>query len=55
MSDAENFTAMTGCSLAEAEMYLEMAGGSMDIAVSLYFDQGGGGGGGAAPRLCPSG
>ena len=49
MSDAENFTAMTGCSLAEAEMYLEMAGGSMDIAVSLYFDQGGGGG--AAPPV----
>lgn len=41
---AENFVAITGASMQEARMYLEMAGGDLDTAIAIFFD-----GGGAAP------
>ena len=43
---ADSVAAITGCSEQEAASYLEMAGGSIEGAVSLYFDMQGGGGGG---------
>lgn len=43
---AEQLAAMTGLPLAEAGQYLEMAGGNLEAAVSLYFDMGAGDGGG---------
>ena len=48
---AQDFMAMTGCDETAATMYLEMAGGNLEIAMGIYFDGGaqGGGGGMAAP------
>jgi hypothetical protein len=44
--EAQQFAAMTGVDEGTANMYMEMSGGSLDVAISLFFDQGGGGGGG---------
>ena len=38
---AADFAAMTGADEQAAAMYLEMAGGNMEIAVSIFFDGGG--------------
>lgn len=46
---AETFQAMTGLSAPEAAMWMEMAGGNVEVAVGLFF----GGGGGAAPKAAP--
>jgi len=43
---ADSVAAITGCSEQEAASYLDMAGGSVEGAVSLFFDMQGGGGGG---------
>jgi hypothetical protein len=40
-----SFQAFTGASAQEASMFLEMAGGNVEIAVGLFFGGGGGGGG----------
>ncbi|KAH8057719.1 DUF4205-containing protein [Aureococcus anophagefferens] len=45
---AADFAAMTGADEQAAAMYLEMAGGNMEIAVSIFFD-----GGGAPPAPPP--
>ena len=45
---AADFAAMTGADEQAAAMYLEMAGGNMEIAVSIFFD------GGGAPAAPPS-
>eukprot|EP00936_MAST-01D_sp_MAST-1D-sp1_P002118 g2118.t1 len=53
MSAVENLVAISGLDTAEAESYLEMAGGNLDAAVELWMslidtgsaDSGGGGGG----------
>lgn len=46
MDDAvANFQAITGLSESEATNFLEMAGGNIDAAVSLFFDMGGASGG----------
>eukprot|EP00038_Savillea_parva_P012760 m.206776 g.206776 ORF g.206776 m.206776 type:complete len:532 (+) comp23479_c0_seq1:99-1694(+) len=38
---------ITGLPADQAAMYLEMSGGNLDMAVSIFFDGGGGGGGGS--------
>lgn len=38
---------ITGLPTDQAAMYLEMSGGNLDMAVSIFFDGGGGGGGGS--------
>lgn len=46
---AEELSAVTGMPAAEAAQFLEMAGGDLEAAVSLYFEMGAGGGGGDVP------
>ena len=41
---------MTGVDEGTANLYMEMSGGSLDVAISLFFDQGSGGGGAAVPQ-----
>lgn len=36
--DQQQFAGITGVDLATAASYLEMAGGSLDTAVALFFD-----------------
>lgn len=43
-----DFVAFTGASATEATQYLEMAGGDLQQAASLFMEMGGGGGGGGA-------
>ena len=38
----DDFVGMTGAAVSEAEMYLEMAGGNLEVAVGIFFDGGGG-------------
>ena len=45
---ADQFAALTGASADVAAMYIEMAGGSVDVAISLFFDSGG------APPAAPA-
>ena len=45
---ATQFSALTGASADVAAMYIEMAGGSVDVAISLFFDSGG------APPAAPA-
>jgi hypothetical protein len=45
---ADQFAAMCGVDAATAAMYMEMSGGSLDVAVSLFFDSGG------APPAAPA-
>ena len=49
-----NLVAITGLPADQAGMYLEMAGGSLDTAVSLFFDGGGGFGGGSVDATSSS-
>lgn len=59
MSDASSdelvsqFMAFSGCTDGErAQSYLEMSGGNVEVAVSLYMEhQGGGAGGASAPQV----
>ena len=37
-----NFCGITGCTTDIANAYLEMAQGNLDLAISLYFDNGSG-------------
>lgn len=46
-SDCEMIMGITGCDAAQATQYLEMSGGDIDAAVSLYFEMG------SAPPLPP--
>eukprot|EP00051_Salpingoeca_urceolata_P002406 m.49932 g.49932 ORF g.49932 m.49932 type:complete len:519 (+) comp12112_c0_seq1:50-1606(+) len=48
MSQADQFVAVTGASAEEAQGYLEASGGSLEMAISLFFDSGGAPGGDAA-------
>jgi len=52
---AEQLAAMTGLPLAEAAQYIEMAGGDVEAAVSLYFDMGAGDGGGGGDGIAAGG
>ena len=45
---------MTGADETAASMYLEMAGGNLEIAVCIFFDGGDGGGSGAALQPAPA-
>ena len=51
---ADELAAITGMDPSEAAGFLEMAGGSLDMAVSMYFEMQGGGGGGGALSDLPS-
>jgi len=54
--DVAMFVSMTSCGADEARGYLEMAGGNLQQAVSLFFEMGGAaGGGGGAPPPAPAG
>lgn len=57
MSDDQTATFMSFTGLddpTQAQMYLEMAGGNLEMAMSIFFDGGGGGAPAAAPAPAPA-
>jgi hypothetical protein len=49
-----SFTAFTGATPDEAAMFLEMSGGSVDLAVEFFFSSGGGGSSGGSGGFEPA-